>query len=87
MRAGRRKEFVALGRIQELVDAPGSELILLVPPKRLFGDYQVLRFASRAALEAFSRKNGLRPLVYTMVDKGMAVYPYERERVKNMGNY
>lgn len=69
-----------LGRIAELVQLPDASLYLVKPGKGVFDDYQLIRFASRAALEAFNVKAQLRPLVFTIVPKGCAVHKHQREQ-------
>jgi hypothetical protein len=72
----RRVEYVALGRLS---DVPEPELCLTKQGPSLFSEVQVIRFASRLALETFNKKAGLRPLVYTEVPKGHAIWKHERE--------
>ena len=75
----RRVEFIPMGRISDLMDKPGADLILLKPGEGVFSDYKVIRFSSRLALESFNKKAGLRPLVYTMVKKGCAIWKHQKE--------
>lgn len=72
----RRVEYVPMGRLS---DVPEPELCLTKQGKGVFSDVEVIRFASRLALESFNKKAGLRPLVYTEVPKGHAIWAHERE--------
>lgn len=75
----KRTEYIPFGRISDLLSQPNPELILLKPGAGIFSDYKVIRFASRKALEEFNKKAGLRPLIYTVVPKGCAVWQHEKE--------
>jgi hypothetical protein len=74
----RRVEYVPFGRLS---DVPEPELCLMQSGPSAFGDVKVIRFASRLALESFNKKAGLRPLVYTEVPKGCAIWAHQREGV------
>ncbi len=74
-----KTSFIPFGRIAELKDKPGAELILLKPGKGIFSDVKLIHFPTRHALESFNKKAGLRPLVYTEVAKGMAIHKHEKE--------
>lgn len=75
----KRKQVVSLARLAEMQGEPGAELYLTKPVLRGF-DYEVIRFSSRKALEEFNKKAGLRPLVYTVVEKNMAIYKHQKEK-------
>ena len=72
----RRVEYVPFGRLSEV---PEPEFCLTKQAQGIFSDVEVIRFASRLALEAFNKKAGLRPLVYTDVPKGCAIWVHQRE--------
>ena len=71
-----RVEYVPFGRLRDVKD---KELCLTKPGKSWDSDYKIIRFASRHALEEFNKKAGLKPLVYTIVPKNMAIYAHEKE--------
>ena len=76
-----RIEYIPLGRLAELKDRPDANLFLIKDGKGTFSDYSVIRFSTRKALEAFNIKAGLRPIVYSIVPKGMAVHKHQKEAV------
>lgn len=76
----KRKTYVPFGSINEWAKRPDANLCLIKPGKGIFDDYQLIRFASRKALEEFNKKAGLKPLVFTQVPKNMAVYAHESDR-------
>lgn len=63
-----RKIYVPFGRLQELQD---KHLLAVKPGATLFADYQVVRFASRAALISFLR-NQKGPGLTAMVKEDVA---------------
>lgn len=71
--------FLPLGRLPELKDRPDASLLLLKPGNAIFDDYKVIPFKSRLALEKFNERAGLRPVVFTNVPKGCAIFRHQRE--------
>ncbi len=77
----KRREIVSGAEAFKLHERPDADLLLMKPLHRHAMDFDVavIRFASRAALEAFNKKAGLRPAVFTMVKKNCAVWAHEKE--------
>lgn len=74
-----RKAIVSTAEQIELHKRPDADLLLIKPCLHGF-DYEVIRFTTRKALEEFNKKAGLRPVVYTMVEKNMAIYKHQKEK-------
>lgn len=75
----RNTSLLPLGRLAEAAKAPDADLYLLKAMPGAFSDFKLIRFATRKALEAFNKKAGLRPLVYTQVPKNCVVYKHESD--------
>jgi len=73
----RRKQIVPAGRVMEYTN--GEPELYLTKPARSFGYVELIRFASRKALEAFNVRANLSALVRTEVPRGCAVYRHEVE--------
>lgn len=71
-------EYIPLGRIDELISRPDAYLLLLKPHKSVFGEFKVIKFKTRNALEEFNKKAGLRPVVYTIVPKNCVVWKHQK---------
>lgn len=71
-----RTESITLGQMSSAAKRADAELYLIKP---VGWEFKLIRFASRKALEAFNRKAGLKPLVYTQVPKNMAVWKHESD--------
>lgn len=74
-----RKISVPFGRLSDYRNKPDANLYLVRPGKRLFDNETLIRFSTREALEAFSRKNGLRALVPTQVPINCAVWAFQSD--------
>lgn len=75
----KRKQVVYLGQLLELAKEPNANLFLLKPHASIFGGYDLIKFATREALEAFNKKAGLRPLIYSYVPKNCVAWSHEKE--------
>lgn len=73
------KVSVPLGRLDDYRKRPDANLYLVQPGRGLFDNETLIKFGSRQALEAFSKKNGLRPLVFTQVPINCAVWPFHSD--------
>lgn len=73
-----RKTIIPAGRQAEYATRPDAELYL-VKAAHSFGDVELIRFASRRALEAFNERANLNALVRTIVPRGMALYRHQQE--------
>jgi len=70
-----RVETVCLGRLHELKTRPDAELLAVRTPDAIFGEYQVMRYKSRKALETFLKNPGKwRAVVFNKVPRGMATH-------------
>ncbi len=74
-----RTVSVPFGRLSDYRTAPDAHLYLVKPGRRIFDNETLIRFATRAALEAFSKKNGLRALVPTQVPVNCAVWAFQSD--------
>ena len=74
---------VPLGRLADLSGRDDADRLLIKPIQNrgnaMCQEYAVLRFPTRRALEAFNERAGLRPVVYTVVRKGCAIYKHQKE--------
>ena len=71
--------FVPLGRLADLKSRPDANLLLIKPPEGIFGDFKVIPFKSRLALEEFNKRAKLRPVIYTTVPKNCAIHAHQKE--------
>lgn len=76
-----RKFRVPFAESLELKNREDADLLLLgnAPAAGFDFDVSVIRFASRAALEAFNQKAGLRPVIKTQVALNCAVHKHETD--------
>lgn len=76
----KRVEVISMGAALELHKRADAELLLTKPAANGW-DVQVIRFASRAALEAFNRgKNAnLRAVVLTQVPRNCVAYRHQSD--------
>jgi len=72
-----RKQIVPSGRVMDYTNGE-PELYLMKPAYRL-GDCELIRFQSRAALEAFNRKANLHAIVKTQVPYNCVCYKHESD--------
>ena len=75
----KRKQVIFLGQIEDLKKEPNAHLFLLKPHASIFGGFNLIKFATREALEAFNKKAGLCPLVYSYVPKNYVVWRHQKE--------
>ena len=73
-----RKTIVSHAEQTRLSERPDAHLLLVKPCRTSF-DFEVIRFNSRAALEAFNRKANLSALVKTQVPLNCAIYRHESD--------
>lgn len=77
----RNKTYVSLGQLSEFCKRPDADLYLIKAGVGIFSDFHLIKFSTRTALEAFNKKAGLKPLVYTQVPKNCAIYKHESDSV------
>lgn len=75
--------YVPFGRLAELKTRPDANLLLTKPGNGIFDDYKVITFSTRQQLEEFNKRAGLKPLIYSEVPKGCAIYAHQREQVNH----
>jgi hypothetical protein len=73
------KSFVSFAASLELKSRPDAALLLTKPCTGMNFDVQVIKFSTRAALEAFNRKANLCAVVMTPVPKGCVLYRHQFE--------
>jgi hypothetical protein len=74
-----RKISVPFGRLSDYRNGPDAMLYLVKPGRGVFDNETLIRFTTREALEAFSKKNGLRALVPTQVPLNCAVWAFQSD--------
>lgn len=73
-----KKERISFAASQELHKRKDAELLLT---KVVGWDVEVIRFSTRKALEAFNKKAGLRPVIFTQVPLNCVVHKHESDSV------
>ncbi len=73
--------FVNLGQLSTLAERPDANLLLIKPGAVVFSEFKVIPFSSRLALEKFNQKAGLKPVVFSIVPRGCAIYKHQKESV------
>lgn len=74
-----RKFRVSFADSLKLRERPDADLLLTKSRSGFDFDVDVIRFASRSALEAFNRKAGLSAVVLTQVPLGCAVHAHQSD--------
>ena len=75
-----RKEYVSFAASLELCKREDAHLLLTKSSgKTLDFNVQVIRFASRKALEEFNKRANLNAVVKTEVPKGCVLYKHQKE--------
>jgi len=74
-----RTVSVPFGRLSDYLSKPDADLYLVRSGRGIFDNETLIRFSTRKALEAFSKKNGLRALVPTQVPLNCAVWPFQSD--------
>ena len=74
-----RKISVPFGRLSDYLSKPDADLYLVRSGRGIFDNETLIRFGTRTALEAFSKKNGLRALVPTQVPLNCAVWAFQSD--------
>lgn len=76
-----RKFTVSFADSLRLHERPDASLLLLAngPRHGLNFDETVIRFQSRAALEAFNKKAQLRPVIYTQVPLNCVIHSHQSD--------
>lgn len=74
-----RTVSVPFGRLSDYLSKPDADLYLVRSGRGIFDNETLIRFSTRTALEAFSKKNGLRALVPTQVPLNCAVWAFQSD--------
>lgn len=72
----KRKERISFAAAQELHTRPDAHLLLTKPAG---WDVEVIRFASRKALEEFNKRAGLHAVIKTQVPLNCALYKHQSD--------
>ena len=76
-------KYVPFGRLVEMAQAPGADLMAYTTPSTTFGDYAVKRYKSRKALEAFCHDGSRHhAILKTPVRAGMLVNRNTQKAIK-----
>lgn len=72
------KQIISFAASVELHKRSDAELLLIKPLKSLY-DVEVIKFSTRAALEAFNKRAGLAAVVKTQVPLNCAIYKHQSD--------
>lgn len=83
-----KKEYIPFARVLELKNRPDANLLLIKAGKGAFSDFEIIKFSTRKALEAFNKKAKLKPVIFTQVPLNCVIYAHQSDsEARNKNNF